>query len=543
MGEVLTAHDTQIGREVAIKRMLAKDPSDAGLERFMREARIQGRLDHPAIVPVHELGHDADGHPFFAMKKLSGTTLAKILGTPEASREKLLRAFADVCLAVAFAHTRGVIHRDLKPSNIVLGDFGEVYVLDWGVAKLFGDTADSLDPSGDDSATGAGASIGTPGYMAPEQVANATDVDERADVYALGCMLFEILTGTPLHPRGKPGLTSAVTGTDARASVRAPDKPIPPELDDLCVHATAHNRNDRLAGARELADSVLRYLDGDRDLARRHELASKHLAAARAAFEAGGDEDSHRTAIREAGRALALDPTLEGAAELVGRLMLEPPRSLPHEVERELAADAVATDRRQARTGLWIAALYVGFVPFLFIAGSWIYASVFVAYLAFNTIVLRVRARRGTGRHPHWNTLRNAVLVTLAARAYSPFLVGPGLAAATACALVMTASYLHVRRLVALIAMVLLAVILPWVIEAVGLVDPTMTRRAAGGVAFDTPAIDAMGQVHLTEAGLVVYTVCMVSAIAVLVYVMVLRERDSRRHLHVQAWQLRQLVS
>src|SRR5262249_33611770 len=162
---------------------------------------------------------------------------------------------------------------------------------------------------------------------------------------------------------------------------------------------TAHKRDERLASARELADAVLRYLDGDRDLARRRELASTHLAAARTAFAAGGDEDSHRTAIREAGRALALDPTLEGAGQVLRRLMLEPPRSLPREVERELEADAVATDRRQARTGMWIAALYIGFVPFLFVAGSWLYASAFVAYLAFNTIVLRVRARAGTGRH------------------------------------------------------------------------------------------------------------------------------------------------
>src|SRR5262245_47666793 len=124
MGEVLVAADEQIGREVAIKRMRAKDPPERAILRFEREARIQGRLDHPAIPPVHELGRDVDGLPFFAMKKLAGTTLAEILKageSPKFPRQRLLRALADVCLAVEFAHTRGFVHRDLKPENIMLG--------------------------------------------------------------------------------------------------------------------------------------------------------------------------------------------------------------------------------------------------------------------------------------------------------------------------------------------------------------------------------------------------------------------------------------
>jgi eukaryotic-like serine/threonine-protein kinase len=542
MGEVLTARDLQIGREVAVKRMLAENPTERGVERFLREARIQGRLEHPAIVPVHEIGHDVDGNPFFVMKKLSGTTLSKILETPAATtREKMLRAFADACLAVAFAHTHGVVHRDLKPANIVLGDFGEVYILDWGVAKLVGDPADSIDPSADDTATGAGQSIGTPGYMAPEQVADASDVDGRADVYALGCVLFEILTGDTLHPRGKQGLSSAVAGADARASVRAPDKAIPPELDDLCVHATAHSRDKRLGSARELADAVLRYLDGDRDLARRRELASTHLTAAREAFAAGRDEDSHRTAIREAGRALALDPTLDGAAELVGRMMLEAPRTLPREVERELAADATATDRRQARTSLWISSLYLFFVPFVFVAGNWLYAGVLTTFLLLNLVLVYRRAHHGTGQHPHVQTLRNVVLVALVGHAYSPFLVGPGLAAATAASLLVTASYLETRRMWAMLAMMLAAVFVPWILEASGLVDATMTVSPTG-VKFETPAIDAMGR-GMAQSGFVFFTLGVVGAVAILVHVMVKRERESRRHLYVQAWQLRQLVS
>src|SRR4051812_31830488 len=188
MGEILAATDAQIGREVAVKRMKAQHPSDRAMSRFFREACIQGRLDHPAIVPVHELGVDEQGRPFFAMKKLAGTTLAQRIkeGQP---RQRLLRAFADVCLAIEFAHQHGVIHRDIKPQNIVLGDFGEVYVLDWGVAKLAAEG--DVDPAlaGDDSneqVTVEGTVIGTPGYMAPEQARASKDIDGRADVYALG---------------------------------------------------------------------------------------------------------------------------------------------------------------------------------------------------------------------------------------------------------------------------------------------------------------------------------------------------------------------
>src|SRR5689334_11249931 len=139
MGAVYTARDLQIGRDVAVKRLHAGAVTDHNLQRFMREACIQGRLEHPAIVPVHELGVDADGVPFFVMKKLAGTTLARLIadGAP-GTRGRMLRAFAEVCLAVELAHTRGFLHRDLKPENIVLGDFGEVYVIDWGVAKAIG---------------------------------------------------------------------------------------------------------------------------------------------------------------------------------------------------------------------------------------------------------------------------------------------------------------------------------------------------------------------------------------------------------------------
>jgi eukaryotic-like serine/threonine-protein kinase len=266
MGEVMGARDEQVGRDVAIKRMRKANPSERAIARFLREASIQGRLEHPAICPVHEIGRDSEGLPFFVMKKLAGTTLAKILDRPGGDRgeyplQRVLRAFAEVCLAIEFAHVRGIVHRDLKPDNIMFGDFGEVYVLDWGVAKIVGeedgDFAD-VDSGSGEHATQQGTAIGTPGYMAPEQV-QGKQVDGKCDVYTLGCLLFEILAGEPLHPRGFPGMSSAVQGKDPRPSARAPGRDIAPELDAICTEATQYAA-DKRPSARELGDMVQRFL-------------------------------------------------------------------------------------------------------------------------------------------------------------------------------------------------------------------------------------------------------------------------------------------
>src|SRR5580698_5971108 len=203
MGEVMAARDEQVGRDVAIKRMRSANPSPRAVARFLREASVQGRLEHPAIVPVHEIGRDGDGLPFFVMKKLSAVSLVQIL-VDKAPLQSVLRAFTDVCLAVEFAHVRGIVHRDLKPDNIMLGDFGEVYILDWGVAKIADGEPLSRSPPirapERASETEDGSLIGTPGYMAPEQCCGDVEaIDARADVYALGAILFEILALCPLH--------------------------------------------------------------------------------------------------------------------------------------------------------------------------------------------------------------------------------------------------------------------------------------------------------------------------------------------------------
>jgi serine/threonine-protein kinase len=300
MGEVVLAEDLRIGRSVAVKRLRADAPSEEAVARFLREARIQARLEHPAIVPVHELGRDAEGRPYFTMKRLAGVTLAAELAT--ASRSKLLRAFVDVCLAIELAHSRRVVHRDLKPANIMLGDFGEVYVLDWGIAHLLDEPDESE----------RGQVLGTPGYMAPEQ-ARGEPIDPAADVYALGRILSEIL----------------------RADA-------PPELAAACQAALAMDRTARPT-ARALADRVQQYLDGDRDLEQRRLVAGEELVAAHAALAA----NDRAEAMRAAGRALALDPRSSGAAQLVSSLMIEPPKQLPAELADHLAAVDTEFQRRQ----------------------------------------------------------------------------------------------------------------------------------------------------------------------------------------------------
>ena len=340
MGEVLVAHDVQIGREVAIKRLHETDPTDRQVRRFLREAQIQGRLEHPSIVPVHELGHDKDGRVFFAMKKLSGTTLHDLLHAGGA-RQRILRALVEVCLAVEYAHVHGVIHRDLKPSNIVLGEFGEVYVLDWGVAKVMNES-DELDTFEDirseRSRTGAGVVVGTPGYMSPEQAQGLGDIDSRTDVFALGCILMEILGADP-----------------------------PPELAAIAVEATVRNRDVRLATARELGERIQRYLDGDRDVELRRQLARDHLTRA-ADLGKADTTHAHSDALGAVGRALALDPANADALRTLVALMTTLPRDVPAAAVEQMHASERELDRSRSRGGVavilvcWIASLVLSHV-------------------------------------------------------------------------------------------------------------------------------------------------------------------------------------
>jgi serine/threonine-protein kinase len=212
MGEVYRCGDDALQRDLAIKVIKAQlRGEDDAEKRFLREARLTGALQHPGIVPVHNLGKLADGRLFYTMKLVRGRTLEYLLHDEPDGPERLLAVVEKVCQAVAYAHSKGVIHRDLKPSNVMVGEFGEVQVMDWGLAKELS-RAEPVTPSGEatqdvetvgrvEEAAGlsrAGAALGTPAYMPPEQAAGDWDiVDERADVFALGAILCQVLTGMP----------------------------------------------------------------------------------------------------------------------------------------------------------------------------------------------------------------------------------------------------------------------------------------------------------------------------------------------------------
>jgi serine/threonine protein kinase len=249
MGTVYRATDTLLGREVAVKVPHASTAE--GLERRLQmEARVLASLEHPGIVPIHDVGQLADGRLFYVMKRVRGRTLPEYLNAVAGMGERL-RVFERICEPVAFAHARGFIHRDLKPENVMVGAFGEVMVMDWGVAKLLGSSADVIpeSPLGiEGDVTRPGTIVGTRGFMAPEQAgAKQAGVDVRADVYGLGALLLFMLTDTP----------PAADGT--AAAMAAARRDIPKPLRAVCARALAADSSDRYSSVAELAADVARF--------------------------------------------------------------------------------------------------------------------------------------------------------------------------------------------------------------------------------------------------------------------------------------------
>lgn len=379
MGEVHLVHDRWIGRDVAMKKLRSSALAHPELEkRFLREASIQGQLEHPNIVPVYDLGVDEQNKPFFTMRRLGGQTLDGILtklrlGDPETcqafSRHRLLTTFVAVCHAMEFAHARGVIHRDLKPANIMLGGFGEVYVLDWGIAKLTGSPDVLTDEESIEQIahyihqTRIGTALGTAGYMAPEQHGTSpTPHTPQSDVYALGAILYELVTLEPLHhdilgdtePLEKHDFNgSFVQASNGHSS--AEGQAFPKALEDLWLRATRIEPSERLGSVREMREGVENVLASDRVTEDRKARALQHLRGAQEravhAHEPGtAGLQARKDAIHELGRSLSLDPAQGQAAELLGQLLAKPPSCLPDEIQADEDADEDKEGRGHLRT-------------------------------------------------------------------------------------------------------------------------------------------------------------------------------------------------
>jgi eukaryotic-like serine/threonine-protein kinase len=554
MGEVRLLRDGVIGRDVAIKLLRddLRDP-EGGLARLLREARVQGQLEHPAVVPVYDLGLDAQDRVFFTMKRVRGQSLSDVLAAPEAtrSRRRLLTAFSTVCLAVDYAHARGVLHRDLKPSNIMLGDFGEVYLLDWGLARLHGVAEPTVAPLTlvDDNSveTVVGAVLGTPGYIAPEQLRSAPDLDARADVYSLGAILFEVLAHEPLHNQRTIAarVFSTASPGSLRPSARRPEANVPPELDALCERALAFDPKDRLPTARALSDAIERYLDGDRDLERRREASTAHAALARAALEQtrtpDADEARERAvAMREAVTALGLDASNRDALDTFVKLLSSPPRDVPPETRAELARSARVMQRNAMRWAVLSFGSFFATIPLLVWMGVRDVGRLALLFVFIGASAM-LHAVGSRSRHADASIRWPVLIATNGAVALSSWLVGalwftPLLSVTNVMGMVLTSG--RARRGWA-IALGCATVVVPLALELAGVTAPSYVFHD-GRITVSSQILDLARVPTLIVMGTVAVGGVLGAGLMSAWFRDALTEAERTVLLH--AWQLRQAV-
>lgn len=520
MGEVRLYLDRRIGRDVAHKT-LRKDvrKTSMGLERFVREARVQGQLEHPAVLPVYDLGVDPEGHVFFTMKRVRGTPLDAVLdaiadGDEEAralhSRRRLLTAFVQVCRAIDFAHSRGVLHRDLKPANVMLGEYGEVHVLDWGLAKIIGKEAKrahrehvaDVPDATDDGESGntptlAGSVLGTPGYMSPEQAQGETDdLDGRTDVYALGAILFEIAFREPLHvgQGAAARLTSTIVGPEMRASERTHGAEVPPELEALCQKACAIDPDRRIPSARALADAVERFLDGERDDERRKELAREHVDKASALITRAdaGEANARTEALRELGRALVLDPTHGPALTTLEAMLTHVPDPPPPEAAAEVARADLDRRRDILRATTYRHAFWALLAPVMYftmpLRDGLLAMGVLAMILSLFGLTFYVWQKQ-PGSRLWWHVLvaASAVAVGGFSVIFGPFVFVPSLAATYT---IFYAPQTSLRERQFLQVMLALAVLVPPILGELGVVPVGTEFLADGAMVVRSPLFE-----------------------------------------------------
>jgi serine/threonine-protein kinase len=393
IGQVWLAHDADLGRDVALKELRPERSDHAVAQaRFLEEACITGQLEHPGIVPVHELVRGEDGRPFYTMRMVRGRTLSEAIKQYHQKRQSgqagplelrgLLGKFVAVCNAVAYAHSRDVLHRDLKPANVVLGDYGEVVVLDWGLARLMGqaskpEEATTLLPV---SVTGSsrdetmqGQVLGTPAYMAPEQAEGRLDLlGPATDVHGLGAILYEMLTGQPPFAGGPTCevLHRVLREDPLRPTLRSPGTPR--ALEAVCLKALAKKPADRYPTAGELASEIERWLADEPVTAwrepahlragrwvRRHQTLVAGLAAGLLVLLLLGGASAIWVSRERDRQRAAAEAALERVATLQQQARWEEARFTLEQAEFRLGDQETATLRqrmRQARDDLELVA-------------------------------------------------------------------------------------------------------------------------------------------------------------------------------------------